>query len=256
VYSGADGSVLHTLLGAAFSKRFGIDVCGAGDRDGDGFDDFMVAVEQDTSFGAGTGSATIYSGLTGLALYKLRSGGTNDGFASALALLGDMDGDGGTDYLVGAKQGDAPPFTNNGRAFVLSLASTYTSYCTSIPNSTGAAALLHGSGYGTWSNNDLVLTATNLPPSKSGLVIASETAGQAPLVNGVLCLAPKVWRIPPLLTSSPGGTLTVPVNRNVPPWHALLNPGETWYLQIWYRDQPAGGAGANLTDGLQVTFLP
>lgn len=49
---------------------------------------------------------------------------------------------------------------------------------------------------------------------------------------------------------------TVAVNHNVVPWFYLLNPGETWNFQLWYRDTAAGGAGFNLSDGLRVTFLP
>jgi hypothetical protein len=31
-------------------------------------------------------------------------------------------------------------------------------------------------------------------------------------------------------------------------------PGSTWYFQYWFRDPLGGGAGANLTDGLRMTF--
>lgn len=256
VYSGATGGVLHTVFGALAVQQFGVDVAAAGDRDGDGFDDFMVSTDRDATIAAGTGSATIYSGLDGHVLYKLTSHASNDGFGVAIAALGDVDGDGGGDYLVGANSTDAVPFQNIGAVHVLSLASTYTNYCTSTPNSTGVPATLHGSGYGTWSNNDLVLTATNLPLNRPGLVIASETQGFSPLGNGHLCLSPKVWRIVPILSSGSTGTITAPVSHNVSPWNSLLNPGETWNLQFWYRDPAAGGAGFNVTDAVQVTFVP
>ncbi|MBI5432917.1 MAG: hypothetical protein HZA52_08825 [Planctomycetes bacterium] len=50
--------------------------------------------------------------------------------------------------------------------------------------------------------------------------------------------------------------MTAAVSHCVTPWYSLLNPGETWYLQVWYRGVAGGGAGLNLTDGLQVTFVP
>jgi len=43
VYSGIDGSVLYTFNGDAAGDLFGIDLSGAGDMDGDGYDDFIVS---------------------------------------------------------------------------------------------------------------------------------------------------------------------------------------------------------------------
>ena len=37
---------------------------------------------------------------------------------------------------------------------------------------------------------------------------------------------------------------------------ATIVPGATWYFQSWFRDTPAGGAGFNLSNGLQVLFTP
>ena len=33
-----------------------------------------------------------------------------------------------------------------------------------------------------------------------------------------------------------------------------ITAGSTWNFQLWYRDPAAGGAGSNLSNGLQVVF--
>ena len=35
-----------------------------------------------------------------------------------------------------------------------------------------------------------------------------------------------------------------------------ISAGSTWNFQFWYRDPAGGGAGFNLSDGLQLTFCP
>jgi hypothetical protein len=72
--------------------------------------------------------------------------------------------------------------------------------------------------------------------------------GSSPLGNGNLCLSGSIIRIQPALNSGSTGT----VSRSVPAQLA----GQTWNYQYWFRDIPAGGAGTNLSDGLQVTFMP
>ena len=256
VYSGANGSVLYTIYGTQFGPHyFGTDVAAAGDRDGDGYDDFMISTP-DTSVASGTGFANIYSGFDGHLLYQLTSHNPNDAFGTSIAKIGDVNGDGAIDYVVGGYTGSQLNQSDIGLVYVLSLAPTYANYCTSTPNSTGAAALLRGSGYGTVSNNDLVLTATQLPHNQSGIMIASHSQGTGTLGNGNLCLAPKIWRINTAFNSGATGTIVAPVNHNLAPWNSLLVPGSTWNFQIWYRDAAAGGAGCNSTDGVQATFVP
>jgi hypothetical protein len=52
----------------------------------------------------------------------------------------------------------------------------------------------------------------------------------------------------PALNSGTTGTVS-----HSQPAHAA---GQTWYYQYWFRDIPGGGAGTNLSDALQVTFMP
>ncbi len=256
VFSGADFSVLYTYHGANPTSSFGMAVAAGGDYDGDGHADFLIsAVPQMQGYSTGSDFVNLYSGLDGHLIRSMISGQGNDGFGAAIGVMGDVDGDGELDYLVSSFLENR--FTHLVSVYVLSLdGHNISKYCTSTPNSTGAAGTLDGSGYATYLNNDLTLTASHLPKNQSGLFIASKAQGMSTLGNGFLCLAPKVWRAQPILSSGLSGSVTRNISENDYPWYALIHPGDTWNFQFWYRDTPAGGAGFNLTDAVSVTFLP
>ena len=48
---------------------------------------------------------------------------------------------------------------------------------------------------------------------------------------------------PPLNDSANGGS-------------GLIQAGDTVNFQFWYRDNPAGMSGYNLSDGVSITFCP
>ena len=62
VLSGFDGSVLHTFDGDSAGDIFGFSVSGAGDVDGDGFDDLIVGAPFDDNNGTDSGSARVIAG--------------------------------------------------------------------------------------------------------------------------------------------------------------------------------------------------
>jgi hypothetical protein len=35
-----------------------------------------------------------------------------------------------------------------------------------------------------------------------------------------------------------------------------IQPADTRYFQIWYRDPTGGSSGFNLSNGLEITFCP
>jgi len=100
VYSGQTGIVLRSWSGPVGEANFGRSVDGAGDVDGDGFDDVVVG-NPDAGV---TGAAIVYSGQTGGVLWTFLGGGVDDDMGAAVAGLGDVNGDGHADVAVAATQ--------------------------------------------------------------------------------------------------------------------------------------------------------
>ncbi len=106
VYSGKDGSVLHTFRGDAICDRFGSAVNAAGDVNLDGFDDVIVGAYLDDRGAVDTGSATVFSGKDGAVLHDLSGLDAGDQFGTAVAMAGDVNADGYMDVQVGAIMAD------------------------------------------------------------------------------------------------------------------------------------------------------
>ncbi|MBK8978191.1 MAG: FG-GAP repeat protein [Planctomycetes bacterium] len=110
VYSGRDGTVLHTWYGDSPGDRFGASVGGAGDVDGDGCADLIVGSPgaDGAAAGADAGSARVYSGRHGTILAALYGDVAGGQLGFAVAGAGDVDDDGYDDVIVGA------PFDHTG----------------------------------------------------------------------------------------------------------------------------------------------
>lgn len=107
VFSTATGALLHKFDGEVPDMFFGRSVAGLGDVDGDGVPD----VEAGTPFlGNATsvnhGLARVYSGATGALLYQLDQDSPNDLFAFGVDGVGDTDGNGYPDLVIGARDDD------------------------------------------------------------------------------------------------------------------------------------------------------
>ena len=106
VYSGADGTILHTFVGDAPYDFFGQSVCGPGDVNLDGFDDLLVGARESEAADPGPGYARLYSGFDGSALLTVSGEDDFDWFGKFVGAPGDVDLDGYPDLLVGAKGDD------------------------------------------------------------------------------------------------------------------------------------------------------
>jgi len=105
LFSGATGALLRAAAGVSPDSwdGFGFAVTGLGDVDGDGHADY--AVGQPSLSGEQPGSVRVYGGADGGLLYALEGLSAGDGFGSALAAVGDVDGDTVPDLVVGASGG-------------------------------------------------------------------------------------------------------------------------------------------------------
>jgi hypothetical protein len=114
VYSGATGATLYTWYGDAAEDLFGMSVAGGGDMDGDGYDDLLVGIRHDDSNGDNSGAARAFSGVDGSVLWTALGTSGDDLLGFAVAVLGDVNGDGIDDCVLGGSQYNNGPGPGNG----------------------------------------------------------------------------------------------------------------------------------------------
>ena len=155
--------------------------------------------------------------------------------------------------LGGAPAGGSPLGPGAGR-FSLSVpgAGLFTGYCIAASNSVdpgGARASAIGSA--SVSLADLTLFAGPVP-NQPGLFYYGPNQIQIPFGNGFRCVGGNVVRLPVIFASSNVLTHVVDVGANGP---NFLTLGAVNF-QAWYRDPADGGALFNLSDAIQIVFVP
>lgn len=128
------------------------------------------------------------------------------------------------------------------------------SYCSAAANSTGERGVMFLAGSSSLMQNDLVLSALEVPPNSVGLFFMGTTSTYAPLGNGFLCVGPPIDRLG-TVTSGLDGVSTLAFD-NTASGSGLpgILAGETRYFQNWFRDVPAAGSMFNFTNGVSVRF--
>ena len=143
-------------------------------------------------------------------------------------------------------------------ADVIAPGGAFTNYCAVNPNSTGNPALIAGGGSPDVLANDLYFDITQLPVNVFGYMLMAQSTAFVPNFGGSmgnLCLgSPQVRFSGDVLTSGGTGTMSFAVDNTSLPQGAVFQAGDTWYFQLWYRDQHFIPATSNTTAGVQVTF--
>jgi hypothetical protein len=99
LYSGLDRSPIRALR-PPIGTTGRLVLAGIGDVDHDGHDELLVGSPADVTGGSYAGSARVYSGRTGEVLATYHGTG-EDRLGSAVAGVGDLDGDGTPDFAIG-----------------------------------------------------------------------------------------------------------------------------------------------------------
>lgn len=101
VYSGIDGTLLHSIAGDNASDFFGRSVGTAGDIDGDLLDDFVVGAPGDDDAGNLSGAVRVFSGADGMELRRFDGDSSGDQLGGKVAIAGDVNQDGVMDLIAG-----------------------------------------------------------------------------------------------------------------------------------------------------------
>jgi len=138
-----------------------------------------------------------------------------------------------------------------------------TSFCTATTNSSGAPAMITASGSASVGKNDFSLAVETLPAGAPGIFFYGTAQLELPFGNGLRCVGGTVFQLWPPTGADSAGRMTRSVDLTQPPGGIAgggqVQAGATWNFQAWFRE-PGMIAGANagfdLSDGLEVTFVP
>jgi len=121
VVSVATGNRILRIDGQTPTDLLGFSVASAGDVDGDGIPDLIAgAVLADPGGLEDAGSAFVYSGATGSLLFRFDGQSAREDLGVSVSGIGDLDGDGVPDLLVGASRADPNGLVDAGSVLVFS----------------------------------------------------------------------------------------------------------------------------------------
>jgi hypothetical protein len=260
LYSGLDGSLLREWIGTGPITRFGVGLAGGQDTDLDGVPDVLIG--SNASFD-GPGRVLVMSASTGALIYGPVGQTNHDELGTALAWLGDLDGDGRAEFGGGAPL-DSTNGNAAGRARVWKSCSPPVAYCTAKANSLGCLPAMTTSGNPSFAGPDNFVVSAQLVINQSlGLLIWARQPNATPFGGGTLCLLPPLHRTPISNAggSPPGvrdctGAISFQFSHAYASVHGFV-PGDRVYCQVWARDVLApDGTGLSLSNALEFRWCP
>jgi hypothetical protein len=132
-------------------------------------------------------------------------------------------------------------------------------------NSTGVGGRLVVTTGNSVLADDAVFEAWNLPTAKTALIIVSQNQRNAPFGDGRMCVGPDLKRVRTHFNTGQTGSVTATgVLETLAEYGTLIQSGETWHVQVWFRDPDPNWAcngtstrdNTNLTNAYTVTFAP
>ena len=134
-------------------------------------------------------------------------------------------------------------------------------YCQANANSTGQVATIEGLGSPILANNNVSLTAIQLPQNATGYFIVSAQQGFVANPGGSsgnLCLGTPIGRyIDQIANSGSAGVIPLVVDVTQVPQPGgpiFIQQGQVFNFQCWFRDAVAGMATSNFSEGYTITF--
>ncbi|MFN4896955.1 MAG: integrin alpha [Pseudomonadota bacterium] len=121
VYSGSDGSVLHTFWGDDIGDGLGFSVSGIGDVDGDGVPDLVVGIPFSDINGADAGAVRVFSGKDGTLVRQFVGSRSAEYLGLSVAAAGDLNKDQVQEIVVGAPGASNGGPLNAGAVIVFSV---------------------------------------------------------------------------------------------------------------------------------------
>ena len=112
-------NLLYQFDGEGTGDDFGYAVSDAGDVNNDGIPDVIVGAPNDDPNGSDSGSARVFSGLDSTVLHTFDGSNTDGHFGYSVSGVGDLNGDGFADVIVGSPDDDGNG-TDSGAAQVYS----------------------------------------------------------------------------------------------------------------------------------------
>jgi hypothetical protein len=233
-----------TASDAEADDNFGLDIAIQGTRV------IVGALGNDDGGGSYSGSAYIFNTADGEQLFKLTASdaATFDQFGDAVAI---SDGT----AMVGAYNHDSSGIFGSGAAYLFGdlPGDTCVSFCSSLPNATGFAAVITCEGDAA---SSLVLTSSPVPDTIGQFFFGpTPLPGGTNLGDGLRCVGGVTTRILPFINAGMmmqlPNTASISLNYTAPYASGLTG---TKHFQHWFRSGLSTGAGSNTSDAISVTF--